>query len=184
METINFDNILTVAEADVKSISPPGYVQHDSGTTYFYVIRRANHCGDQEHTLAAAVRVAIDVDGELVQPQPNGIFGVKAEQTDGGKVRLMWLYCPIEQDSEPAFFKIYYDDKTGQIDYENPVATVSYKGRRFYSYQSDALEAGSYLFAVRVEDTAGTQDSSLARIRIQLDITGPDTIDILSAGTA
>ncbi len=184
MERIDFANILTVADAEAAEISPPSYVQHSDSSTYFYVIRRANNCGDQEHTLSAAVKVSLSANGELVPPRPNSVFGVRSQQVNGNKIELIWCYCPIEQESAPAYFKVYYDAGTGQIDYENPIATIGYAGRRFYNYQSGILEAGRYLFAIRTEDSAGTKDSSLAQLRIQLDTTSPDAIDILSIETA
>lgn len=184
MEAIDFANILTAAEADACEISPPGYVQHNSSSTYSYVVRRANNCGDEEHTLSAAVKVAIDAEGNLAAPAPNNIFAVKAEQANGNKIRLIWYYCPIEQQSPPACFNVYYDEGTGQIDYEDPVATIRYAGRRFYSYQSDSLDAGEHLFCIKAEDAAGTESSSSAPERVQLDTTAPDAIDIIGAEAA
>ena len=180
METIDFAKILTVAEAEACEISPPSYVEHNNSSTYFYVVRRANSCGYQEHTLAAAVKVSIDANGNLAQPQPNNIFCARAEQVDGSKIRLVWYYCPVGQKSEPVCFKVYYDGGTGQIDYETCIAAVRYAGRRFYSYQTVALEAGRYLFAIKAEDAAGTESGSLVR-GIQLDTTSPGAINILSA---
>ena len=69
----------------------------------------------------------------------------------------------------------------GQIDYENPITTISYAGRMFYSYTSDALEAGKYLFAVRTEDAVDTENTSLALIRVELYSRSPAEINILSA---
>ena len=183
MELIDFEDILTVAEADAGQISPPDYVTHASNSAYFYIVRRTNNCGCQERTLAAAVKVSIDANGELAQPQPSNIFEVKAEQVAGNKIQLVWYYCPIEQKSKPACFKVYYDSGMGQIDYESSIATIHYAGRMFYSYQSGTLDAGTYLFCIRTEDAAGTENRSLARIKIQLDTTSPNAIDILSAET-
>ncbi|GAF84803.1 unnamed protein product, partial [marine sediment metagenome] len=97
MEVIDFVNLLAVAEAETSEISPPSYVPHNSGSIYFYIIRRVNNCGYEEHTLAAAVKVSIDASGELAEPQPNNVFETRAEQVDGNKIRLVWYYCPIEQ---------------------------------------------------------------------------------------
>lgn len=180
MEMIDFDNILAVTTIDADEISPPAYVQHSSDTTYFYVVRRSNCCGDEEQTLAAAVKVSIKADGELAEPRPNSIYRIKAQQVDGSKVRLIWYYCPIEQQSAPVHFKVYYDNGAGQIDYENPIATICYTGRKFYSYQSESLAAGEYLFAVRAEDAASEENLSLAKIKIQLDTANPDTANIIS----
>ena len=180
MGEIDFVNILAVAEQDAREISPPSYISHNSGSTYFYVVRRFNDCGYQERTLAASVKVSIESNGELAEPQPNKVFDSGAELVDGNKILLVWYYCPLEQKSQPMCFNVYYDGRTGQINYENPLAIIGYKGRKFYSYQCGALEAGRYLFAIRTEDASGIENSSLARLRIQFDPTNPAAIDILS----
>jgi len=181
MDEIDFVNILAVAEQDACEVSPPSYISHNSGSTYFYVVRRFNNCGYQECTLAASVKVSIESNGDLAEPQPNKVFDSGAELIDGNKIRLVWYYCPLEQKSQPMCFNVYYDGRTGQIDYENPLATIEYQGRKFYSYQSSTLEAGKYLFAIRAKDAGGIENSSLARLRIQFDTTSPNAIDILSA---
>jgi hypothetical protein len=181
MEAIDFADILAVAEAQADKISPPSYLPHNSNSIYFYIVRRVNNCGFEEHTLSAAVKISIDANGDIASPQPNSIFEIKAHQSDGDKIQLFWSYWPIEQESEPTCFRVYTDSRTGQIDYENPIAAISYTGRRFYVYQTDALPPGTYMFAVRAEDSAGREDSSLALTRIQLRSSKPDAIDILSA---
>jgi hypothetical protein len=180
MEWVDFDNLLAVAKLNTGTISPPGYLQHNNSSTYFYVVRRVNGCGYEEHTIAAAVKVSIDAEGNLAEPYPNKVFAWHVKQVDGNKVQLLWYYCPVGQKAGPARFKVYCDGGTGQIDYENPLATIDYKGRKFYSYLTDAFDAGSYLFAIRAEDAGGIENSSLAHLKIQLDTTNPDAIDILS----
>jgi hypothetical protein len=183
MDHIDFTNILTVADQDASTISPPNYLPHDSKTTYFYVIRRFNHSGRWELTLRAAVKVPIDTDSELVKPHPNKAFALKAEKLDGNKVRLTWLYCPIEQGSPPVRFNVYYDGATGFIDYETPLSTIEYKGQTFYSYTSDALQSGRYQFAVKAQDANDVEHSSSARLAIESDGINPDGIDILAIET-
>jgi len=180
MNLIDLANILAVSEVEASEISPPNYVPHNNGSVYFYVLRRANNCGCEEQTLTAAVKVSIDDSGELAEPRPNSVFQIRARQVDGSKVQLVWYYCPIEQQSPPVCFNVYYDAGTGQVDYENPSATISHFGRMFYSYKSDPLGTGKYLFAIRVEDSAGMENASLARIKIELNTASPSAIDILS----
>jgi len=180
MDLIDFSNILAVSEEEASEISPPTYVTHDNCSVYFYVIRRANNCGREENTLSVAAKVSIDSNGELADPLPNKIFETRVEQVDGNKIYLVWYYCPIEQQSQPVYFKVYYDAGTGQIDYENPIATISYVGRRFYTYLSDVLEGGKYLFSIRAEDAAGTENFSLSPIEVHLATTSPGAINILS----
>jgi hypothetical protein len=181
MEEIDFTDILAVAEQDDCEISPPGYISHNSSSTYFYIIRRFNSCGYQERTLAAAVKFSIESNGEPAEPKPNKVFESISGPVDGSKIRLVWFYCPIEQDSQPACFNIYYDNRTGQIDYQNPLAKIDYKGRKFYSFQSDTLEVGKYLFAIRAEDAVGLENSSLAQIKIQLSPANLNSIKIISS---
>lgn len=178
--SIDFNTILATSDIDAESIQPPTYISHNSGEVYFYVVRRVNNFGVMEHTFSAAVKVSINSDGDLASPEPNCIFAVKSERFGGSKVRLIWFYQPFEQKSKPACFKVYCDAGAGQIDYENPLATISYAGRRFYSYESNTLSAGTYLFAVKVEDAAGTQDGLVRHIQVQLAGSNPDSINILS----
>jgi hypothetical protein len=180
MNMIDFTNILAVSEAEASEISPPNYIPHDNGSVYFYVLRRANNCGCEGQTLAAAVKVSIDDSGELAEPRPNSVFEVRARQVDGCKVQLVWYYCPIEQQSPPVCFHVYYDAGMGQVDYENPIATISYVGRMFYIYTSAPLDTGEYLFAIRVKDSAGVENSSLACIKVELNTASPSAINVLS----
>jgi hypothetical protein len=183
IEQINFDTVLNVVQNDACEISPPDYLPHESSSIYFYIVRRYNHCGYQEHTLAAVAKVSLDAEGQLDNLQPNQIYAAKAEQVDTDKVRLVWFYCPLEQGSKPMCFYIYYDNRTGQTEYENPLAVISYQGLKFYSYESGPLETGKYLFAIRAEDSDGNENNSLDGLSIELDDKCPDAIDILEAET-
>ena len=183
MEQIDFTNILAIAAQDARDIRPPSYLLHNSNSTYFYVVRRFNNCGYRECTLSAAVGLSIDAGGELAKPLPNNIFCSKTEQMDGNKIRLVWFYCPVGQKSKPEHFKIYWDGRTGQIDYASPIATINYQGRKYYNYETIALETGRYLFAIRAEDAYGIENSSLSQLKIDMCTDTPDSISILSAET-
>jgi hypothetical protein len=181
MEEIDFANILAVSEPDDCEMSPPGYTEHTNGATYFYVVRRFNGCGYQENTLAAAVKVSIGSNGELADGKPNKVFDSTSRSVEGNKIRLVWFYCPLKQESPPVGFNVYYDSRTGQIDYQNPLGSIAYEGRKFYSFLSSTLEAGEYLFAIRAVDAAGIENETLARIKIQLEPATINAINILKA---
>ena len=181
MEEIDFAKILAVSEPDDCEISPPGYIAHSSSSTYFYIIRKFNSCGYQENTLAATVKVSIDSNGELAEPTPNKVFDSIIGSVEGDKIRLFWFYCPIKQGSPPVSFNVNYDNRTGQIDYQNPLATISYQGRKFYSFQSNSLEPGEYLFAIKAVDAVGLENSTLAKLKIQLEPAAISAINILRA---
>jgi hypothetical protein len=180
MEAIDFGNVLTVAGLDSEEISPSGYLQHGADSTCFYVVRRVNYCGYLEHTLLAAVKVQIGTEGDLAQPRPNGILDVKADRVDGGRVQLVWFYCPLDQESPPVLLKIHFDNGTGQIDYENAIASINYIGQRYYCFETEPLNPGDYLFCVRAEEAAAAKGSSSERMKLQLGATGPGAMDILS----
>jgi hypothetical protein len=183
MEKIDFTNILSVAEQKTESMSLPDFIPQNNNSTYFYVIRRFNNYGCQERTLQAAVKIEIDTEGNLAEPLPNNIFAWRADQVDGNKVQLIWFYSPLEQMSKPVHFKVYYDGGTGQIDYENPIATIGYQGRKFYCWQSEALPGNKYLFTVKAEDINGIENNSLEQLAIDIVGDGPDEIEILKVET-
>jgi len=167
MEGVDFENVLAVVEPDADEISLPSYLSHEAGKVYFYVVRCANGCGDIERTLRAAVKVAIDNDGKLSKARPNEIIGLRAEQGQDGKVEIAWTYNPMEQGKEPAEMRIYGDNGTGEIDYQNPVAVVKYKERRFYRHKIEMAKNGRYLFAVRAADGEGNENGSTKIVEIE-----------------
>jgi len=179
MEGVNFENVLAVAEPDADEISLPSYLSHEAGEVYFYVVRCANGCGDIERTLRAVAKVAIDDDGKLGKGRPKGVFGLRAEQGQDGKVEIAWHYCPMEQESVPAEMRIYGDDGTGEIDYQNPVAMVTYKGRRFYRKKIERPADGRYRFAVRATDSEGNENGSTKTVEIETSGRSVEAIGII-----
>jgi hypothetical protein len=129
------------------------------------------------------VRVSINANGDLAAPRPNNIFAVSAEQLNGGKVELVWYYCPLDQEQALVRFMVYFDGGTGRVDYESPIATTDYTGRKFYSYQSDSLDPGRYLFCIRAEG-ANAAKGACVQVSIGLDTNGPAEVDILDAKAA
>ncbi len=168
IETIDYDRIIAVRDFDANEIQPSDYLLHQSNTTCFYVLRRANGCGDTERTLSASVKVVIDGDGDLADPVPNSVFTIKAEIVQGSRAQLTWFYCPMRQQSPPVRFNIYTDNGQGQIDYQNPIAQIEYQGRRFYSFTGEQLSEGKHLFAVRAQNENGLEDNSLAAVSIEI----------------
>jgi hypothetical protein len=180
IDCVDFENVLSVGGPDAGFVTPPDYVGHGSDSTYAYVVRRFNRCGDRERTLRAAAKVSFDASGDLVEPRPNDVFNSKSEVVQGDKVRLKWFYSVLEEKSCPASFNIYHNSGSGQIDYVSPVATITYQGRKFYSCTIGPLDPGLYLFAIRAEDANGAENNSSAILRIQIQGANPDVIEILS----
>lgn len=180
MDTVDFDSILTIGEYNTALICPPDYLAHEIDAAYFYIVRKVNGCGNQEHTLAAAVKVVIDSEGNLAEPYPNGIFKIKTRQVAGNKVELIWFYNPFRQKAKPGCFNIYYDNGTGQIDYQNKLSTISYKGKKFYGYTTDTLGENKYLFAIRAEGFSGNENESLTQVMVDVSGSNPIPVNILN----
>ncbi len=180
-ERIEFANILRTAGLDAEKISPPAFCRHENNKTYCYVIRRVNKCGIMEQTFTAAVQVSLDSNGNIDVNRPNSIFMINAKIIKIDKVQLNWLYNPLGQKSQPVCFRIYFDNGSGQIDYENPETVIEYTGFNFYHYQSPQLEAGTYLYAVRAADAEGQENISFEQITVQITNENISALEIIKA---
>jgi len=178
---IDFENILAVTEIEEESITVPSFAQHQAGASYVYVLRRANCCGYEEHSFGAAVKVAFDDQGNLVEPGCNDVLSLAAKQIAGPRVRLMWYYFPIGQGAEPVSFNIYSDGGTGEIDYGSALGSVDYIGPRYYSFETGVLSEDSYKFCVRGLMRDGEENGDLATVRIQIRDLAPQGVEMLQA---
>jgi hypothetical protein len=145
---VDFRRILQVADPDAGRIVLPAGLSHPSISTHCYLARRFNGRGTPERTMAAAVMVRLGPDGRLAPPAANAALGLKGQCIGGHRLRLTWFYCPLDQETAPQEFHIYWDSGTGGIDLEHPLATIPYQGRRFYRWETGPLGAGRYAFAV------------------------------------
>ena len=148
---------------------------------WFCVVRRANCCGQEEKTLSAAVRVEFDNLGNLIERSCNKVFTIAAEQFEGSRISLKWFYQPIHQAKKTSRFKIYSDDGTGQINYQVPIGSVDYIGRKFYQFITSELTGSSYRFCIRAVATDNSDDSFAGQIIIQLSKQSPEGISILQS---
>jgi hypothetical protein len=179
IEIVDFAKVLNVSAVDSETIAIPDYIPHTKNTGYYYVIRRVNNCGQQEQTLLVAIKVGINSNGDLEDPKPNSVFDLLAKQIRESKAELFWCYWPVEQGSKPIHFNVYWDNGTGQIDYENAIATIKYCKKKFYSYQSSSLVAGKHTFVVGAEDAGGVEGNRL-QTAIQINTSNPESVEILS----
>lgn len=178
---VDFDHPLSVANADAEKIALPAWTAPEPGSESCFVTRRFNGHGDQEQTTGAAVLVRMDADGKLADPMPNDVFALHAVQVHHGRVRLQWFYCPLDQQTEPAQFNVYASDASDQIDFEAPLATIPYRGRRFYQYLTEPLPDGMYRFAVRAETANGTETASTRTSSCVVCTAQPKGITLLNA---
>ena len=132
---VDFGRILCAAEPDAREIPLPAWLSHPPGSTHCYLVRRFDGCGRQEKTLAAATRLRIGSDGQRVPTQPNAIHGLRGERIDAATVRLVWFYCPLDQESPPRQFNVYL----GDADLDHPIGVVRFDGQGFHVCHDLAL---------------------------------------------
>ncbi len=179
---VDLSSVLYVTDLEAKELSLPAYLSHVTGEAYCYLVRRCNGCGYQEQTTQAAVVVRIAPDGALDPPTPNAVMALKGEQI-AGLLRLAWVYCPLDQKAVPEWFNIYWDNGSGRIDYENPVAVVPYRARTFYCHHSEIPAAERYLFAVRADGATHKESGVSAQVICQINDVAPETAVVLVAET-
>jgi hypothetical protein len=177
-DDIDFDRIIAVTDSDgnvfeVSSGQP--------SSCSLYVVRRVNCGGVEERTLCAAIKVEFDSQGNLIEHSCNKVFTVTAEQIGGDKILLKWFYQPIHQLKKVNKFKIYYDNGTGVIDYQNPLGSANYIGRKFYQFVSNELTGDSYRFCIRATAADNSDDDFTGQIIIQLNRQKPDNISMLQS---
>jgi len=171
--------IVHVTAADTKRVSLPTYLPHDVSSTCCYLLRRFNSCGYQDRTTGAAVMVRIGPGGQLAAPAPNMLFDLKVEPTAGNRAGLSWFYCPLDQEAAPQVFHVYGDGGVGDVDFVHPLVSLPYKGRKSYRWQSQSLESGKYLFAVRAESAAGVESPPQATAPCEIKAVTPGEPGIL-----
>ena len=179
--TIDFYNILTVIDIGEKLIEISGFAPEPC-EAYLYILRRVNCCGEEEQSLIAAVKVGFDSLGNIIEPCCNNILSVSAEQLEGPRVRLIWYYCPIDQQAECDFFNLYWDDGSGEIDFETVICSKDYTGPRLYCYETSVLTESEYIFCVKAISERAVMNGLSGRIEIQVRDLAPDSIDMLLAG--
>lgn len=177
-DDIDFDKITAASEIneDVLEISSGQPL-----TQWLYVIRRVNCSGYEDKTLGAAVRVEFDSLGSLIERSCNKVFIITAKQVDGDRILFEWFYQPIHQAKKIDRFKIYSDNSIGTIDYQNPIGSVNYIGRKFYQFITSELSGDSYKFCIRAAAADNSDDNFTGQIDIGLNRQRPDGISILQS---
>lgn len=176
---IDFNDVLAVYELGAEEIRVPRYIDYCGGDRYVYNVRRADGCGRCDWSFKASVVVELDSFGHLVQDRCNSVFEICAKQVDSYRVELIWSYFSWQQTDEPISFKVYSNNGTGLMDYEQPIGEVSYDGRRFYNYCTDELNGGRYQFEVGAVGSDMVENNGFARAEIQVRTEKPARLEII-----
>lgn len=164
---IDLENIVSVVDYNANQVMSPQYNSHEVDAKYYYLLRRANGCGDIEQTFSAVTKIELDGEGDQAKNKPNSIFTLKAEIVDVNQVTLVWFYSPLNQQSKPDSFNVYSDNGSGTIDYESPVTNIRYQGRKYYSFVTESLLIGQHLFAIATVDAEGNE-SAVVTVSVEI----------------
>jgi hypothetical protein len=67
------------------------------------------------------------------------------------------------------------------MDLNQAMAEVPYCGRKHYSYQSDALNEGTYTFVVRARSEKQTEDAAFQLVSCSIETLPPEAATVLAA---
>lgn len=176
---IDFERLVAVGDIDANQIVSDA--AHEAGAVYYYALRHANGCGDEAYS-SVMVRAAFDVEGNWIELGCNDVFGIRAGQIPGPRIRLVWYYCPAKSQAECERFNVYDDNESGEIDFENVSGTVAYQGKGLYAYESGVLSEGTYRFCVRCESVTGIESGLAGTVRIGVTECVPAEAGTLSVG--
>jgi len=69
------------------------------------------------------------------------------------------------------------------IDYQNPIGSVNYAGRKFYQFITDELTDNNYKFCIRAIAADDSNDGFTGQIIIQFNRQSPDGVSTLICQT-
>lgn len=180
-DTIDSENIIVTIEPAEGLITVPSEIVHFPGESYVYLLRKVNIYGDEEKSFCGATRISFDDNGDLIATGCNEILEVDIEQVGGPKVKLTWFYSPLGQTRRCQQFKVYSDGASGQIDFNNAVASIEYEGACVYCYVSAILNEGRYKFCLRSVADDG-QETTGKEIKLSISEAVAQSVDQLYVG--
>ncbi|MEN6384722.1 MAG: hypothetical protein ABFD79_05955 [Phycisphaerales bacterium] len=175
IDDIDFENIEAVSDVNQKFEVQGGQPL----SRLFFVVRRVNGCGNEEKTINACLRIDFDEQGNVIQNGCNKIINVTAKQVEGDKVRLSWFYHCLNEARAAERFLIYSNNGNGTIDFEHPIGSIDYNGKRFYQFVTPSLDKEHYRFCIRAESGENSGNQFNGDIKIWLKRQSPEEIGII-----
>lgn len=144
---------------------------------YFYAIRPQNASDIEGPYTDVFVKIRTDANGEYAL-RPNSPALLEATPR-AGDVSLSWTYDAQDEAAAVDEFVIYYDNRTGVVDYTYANRLTSVAAYTF-TYTA-SLSDGTYKFAVRARSAAGIEDANLVEVSVIVSTTVPAAIESLVA---
>ena len=165
-----------------------------TGQTGNYEIMVRAVDGDDNEEQSLKNIIAIAVENGVAQGRPAAPDQVEAQGIAGGKVNVSFTYYPSKEggfDSGGVAdeARIYYDNKTGTINWNTPLATLAMSNPTVptrFSWDSGVLADGDYLFGVRIATgTAGggteTENTDEHPATVNSDVPGATDLTVEAA---
>lgn len=174
---VDHDAIQAVMEIDAASININAQ-SLGTNAKWHYVRRQVSGCGIESPD-SPVCSVETDVNGDMRGEAPNSPGELMIEQLSGARLRLRWVYNPLNEAVSPAGFNVYQDSGDG-FDFDNPVGLMRYARQRNFAWPSAQLEHGKlYRYIVRayaVDGEIETEELNSRIVAAVADSQGPAAI--------
>lgn len=127
-----------------------------------FELRSIGGGGAESLATPGGVRVDIDEFGQPTPPRPNAPNSLSLEPAAGGAFALTWRYAEGGQEVAPVEFRVFTDNASGDVDFENAVGVVAYRARagEFVFGTAENAHGSVHQFVVRAFATDGTHDGN------------------------
>lgn len=164
------DTEVSIAAQDL----PPGTVWH-------FVRRQVRvDCGLESASSDPCI-IVVNADGSVSPGAPNVPIGLTAEALVGGKVRLRWRYSTDRQAKPPHGFAVYQAQAKPFDDTPAGLVVGGMGLMDQFTWISDVLADGMWLFAVRSFNNDGGLSDLSSVVSVTVDGLGPPAIQTLLA---
>lgn len=118
------DTLVAVLPAGTLTHTVEGLADDSVG---YYWVRAVSGCNVRDNMPVSGRlrRVALEGDGDLIDPAPNAPYNVRLVQGPSGLVTARWAYRPDGAEAVATKFHVYYATGASAISYASPDFTVS-----------------------------------------------------------
>lgn len=150
------------AGADATTVRTFPWISHQADSCYVYRLTSLNG-GGAENVCDEIVCVAcFDAEGRWVGLRPNAVSDLRLNLLADGRFEVAWSYSREGEQVEPAYFEVFHDGGSGEVDFDTVVGTVAYRrGRVHYAHVSEPFAHDARVrWAVRAVSAEGARSES------------------------
>lgn len=175
---IDYNTVQALMTLDATSVSMTNQ-NLPANSIWHYARKRVSDCG-LESPPSPMHKIVINSEGSMILSTPNVVQGLVINQLTGGILELRWRYLSTGQEIIPTGFKIYMDSGSG-FDFDDPVATVTYRRSVEHKWKSPLLVHGqTYKFCIRSYAANAGETINTDFVAAKADAQGPAAAEGLS----